>query len=373
MQNTLPATPSVRAPRGIVRLSNQRIDGWVSWTVTQNTFYEADTFRATFAESLLTTERDAAWFSALTEGFVEIFAGFPADPASFTDAELDSLIYGRIDLVDYDPVRHVVELTGRDLTSVFIDTKVSADYQNMTSSAVATKLAESHGLTPLVTATKETIGSYYLRDHVQISYDRSEWDLLTYLAAAEEFDCYVTGKALYFGPKPTGKAEPYVIRWEPANDERASPLANIQELDFSRNLTVARGVVVVVRSWNDRQKNGFTAYYPSKGKTTQAGKATPFGGTQIFSYVVPNKTQQQAFQIAQQRHREITSQEMKLRARLPGDNLLAGKTPIQVEGTSTKFDQLYYPMTITRQMSVTDGYTMTVEAKNQNPESVPLP
>ncbi|WP_157128305.1 hypothetical protein [Cupriavidus sp. USMAA2-4] len=47
--------------------------------------------------------------------------------------------------------------------------------------------------------------------------------------------------------------------------------------------------------------------------------------------------------------------------------------PILVEGTNTKFDQIYYPVSITRQMSVTAGYAMRVEAKNHNPDTVPSP
>ncbi|AOY90390.1 hypothetical protein BKK79_00025 [Cupriavidus sp. USMAA2-4] len=37
-------------------------------------------------------------------------------------------------------------LIGRDLTAVFIDAKTSMQYQNLTSSQIAEKLAAAHGL-----------------------------------------------------------------------------------------------------------------------------------------------------------------------------------------------------------------------------------
>lgn len=373
MQNTLPVVPAVRAPRGIVRVSDEQIQGWESWSVSCNTYYQADTFRVTFAESMLTSARNAAWFSELVEGFVEIFAGFPLDPSNYSETDLQSQIYGRIDDIDYDPVRRTIELTGRDLTAVFIDAKTSLQYQNLTSSQIATKLAESHGLTAVVTPTKDLVGTYYARDHARMQEERSEWDLLTYLAANEGYLCYVKGKTLYFQPRPIEQGDPYVIRWEPPTDERAAWQANVQEMEFSRSLTVAKGVSVVVRSWNAKQKAGFTAYYPSKGKTTQAGKAAPFGGTQLYSFVFPGLTQEQATKKAIELHREITSHEMKFRARLPADNILDATMPILVEGTGTKFDQTYFPVSITKQMSILAGYTMQIEAKNHNPDTVPSP
>lgn len=373
MLNTLPVAPAARAPRGLVRVSDEAIDGWIDWSVSRNTYYQADTFRVTFAVRLLSPQRNEAWFSELKEGFVEIFGGLPLDPENYTDADLTSQIYGRIDDVEFDIVRGTIDLVGRDLTAVFIDAKTSMQYQNMTSSEIAKKLAESHGLTAEVVPTTTKVGTYYVRDHARMQQERSEWDLLTYLAANEGYLCYVRGKTLHFRPRPTEPGEPYVIRWEPPNEDNAAPQANVESLEFSRSLTVAKGVTVVVRSWNTKQKAGFTASYPNKGRTTQAGAASPFGGTQVYSFVFPGLTQEQATQKAIQLHREITSHEMKLRATLPADELLDPTAVIQVEGTGTKFDQTYYPVSVTKRMSLRGGYTMTVDAKNHNPETVPSP
>ena len=376
--NELPAQPAVRQPRAIVKVTGAAVNGvyppavivpWESWSVDNNTFYQADTFRVTIASSALPTAVDMNWFSNQNEIFVEILAGFPADPLNYTEADLDSLIYGRVDDIDWDPVSGILVLPGRDLTAVFIDAKTTIQYQNLTSSQVAAKLAASHGMSVSGPATTGLVGNMYARDHVSMTDQRSEWDLLTWLAQQEGFACYVTGKTLNFGPRPPAPAEPYELRWEV--DEFGKPVANVKELHPTRSLTVAKGVTVVVRSWNAKQKKGFVAYYPSKGKGTQAGKASPFGNTQIFTIVRGGLDQAGALALAQRTHKEITQHEMKIRARLPADNVLMQTAMVRLTGTGTKFDQDYYVDAITRSMSVDEGYDMNVSAKNVNPESVP--
>lgn len=367
--NDLPVQPSVRQPRAIVQVAGIQVPAWIGWSVDNNTFYQADTFRVSFAASALPAETDANWFSDQKEAFVEIFAGFPADPMNYNETDLDSLIYGRVDDIDYDPVSTILTLTGRDLTAAFIDAKTTIQYQNLTSSQIAAQLAANHGMTVSGPATKRQAGTFYAYDRVSMTDQRSEWDLLTWLAQQEGFVCYVQGKVLHFEPRPLAPAEPYELRWTVADG--GLPSANVQDLRVSRSLTVAKGITVVVRSWNAKQSRGFTAYYPSKGKGTQAGKASPFGDTQIYSVTRGGLDQDSATKLAQQIHREITQHEMKLRARLPADNILTQTAMVRLIGTGTKFDQDYFVDGITRSMSLDEGYVMDVSAKNINPESVP--
>jgi phage protein D len=367
--NQLPMLPAARSPRGIVKVAGVIVPAWTSWTVTNNTFYQADTFSVSFAASALPAATDANWLSDQKEAFVEIFAGFPADPTTFSETDLDSLIYGRVDDVDYDPVSRLLTLTGRDLTAAFIDAKTTVQYQNMTSSQIAAQLAESHGMTVSGPATTSKAGTFYAYDRVSMTDQRSEWDLLTWLAQQEGFVCYVAGTVLHFEPRPETPSDPYEFRWEV--DENGLPTANVQDLRLSRSLTVAKGITVVVRSWNAKQSKGFTAYYPSKGKGTQAGKASPFGDTQIYSVTRGGLDQETAQKLAQQLHQEITAHEMKLHARLPADNILTQTAMVRLTGTGTKFDQDYFVDGITRSMSMDGGYSMAVSAKNINPESVP--
>lgn len=369
--NTIPAVAAGRQPRAIVRINGTRIDGWVSWEVSSNTYYEADTFRVSFAASALPSFASPSWFSLQTELFVEILAGFPIDPANPQPAELPSQIYGRVDSLDFDPVSTMLTLTGRDLTAVFIDAKITSQWVNQKSSDIATALAVSHGLTPVVTTTTTNVGTFYKHDQVRMQADRSEWETLAWLAREEGFVCYVAGKELHFEPDSRETAVPYVIQWQAPAPGGGYPVANVQDLSFSRSLTVSKGVVVTVRSPSLTKKTPVVQSYPSHPKTIQAGKASPFGAVQNYYFTMAaGKTPVDVQQYAIKKYNEIIAHEMKLHARLPADNVLTSKNVIRVTGTGTAFDQLYFPNSIIRQMSLDEGYTMTVDAKNHNPNTV---
>lgn len=372
--NTIPAQALARQPRGIVKLGGQAVSGWVSWEVSSNNYYEADTFRVSFAASALPVANNAAWFATQKELFVEIFAGFPANPERINSTDLQSLIYGRVDDISFDPVSTLITVTGRDLTAAFIDAKLTAAWTNQTSSSIAIALASSHGLTPVVTATKTNVGTYYKHDQVRMQSNRSEWDLLAWIAREEGFVCYVTGNELHFEPDTVLSADPYVIRWTAPSAPTGYPTANVQELHFSRSLTVAKGITVTVRSPSTTKKTPVVQSYPAAAKVVKVGKSAPFGNSQAYFFTIAsNKTANDVQAYAQARYKEIIAHEMKLHARLPGDNLLSTRTLLRVDGTGTAFDQTYFPNVITRQMSMDEGYTMTVEAKNHNPDTVAAP
>ena len=365
--NTPPVAAS-RQPRSVIQLGGLSIPGLASWSVSNNSYYEADTFTIRYASSVVPMN----WFSMQKEIFAEIFAGFPANPANPQPSELESLIYGRIDTIEFEPHPGILTLTGRDLTAAFIDARVSTQYQNKTSSQVATALAQEHGLTPVVTPTSTLIGTYYTRDQVQLASNRSEWDLLSLLAREEGFVCFVSGQSLYFEPDPRSTQNPYLIQWQAPDDTHGSPIANVKSIEFSRSMTVAKGISVTVRSPSLTRKTAVVQSYPTGPKAIAAGKSSPFGATQSFYFTLPaGKTPTEVALYAQQVYEDIISHEMKMTAHLPADNLLQISTPIQVTGTGTAFDQIYFPRLITREMNMDDGYNMTVEAQNTNQDESP--
>jgi phage protein D len=366
--NQVPAQSMARQPRAIVKINDAIVPGWVDFTTDSNSFYSADTFRVTFATSLLPDAFNVEWFSTVTEAFVEIFAGFPSDAANFSVADLTSQIYGRIDDIDFDPCGTSITVTGRDLTAALIDTKLTDQWNNLTASQVATQLANKHGLTPQVTATKEIVGKYYQIDHVRINAERSEWDLLAWLAAEAGFVVYAKGHTLYFGPDPRTPDTPYLVRWQGPTDEIGYSTMNGGRARFRRSLTVAKGVTVGIHSWNDKQKKGFDAYYPSKPKAIQAGKASPFGNTQTYEFDVANLTQQQAVARAQALYNQIIRHEVNLQYDAPADDLLSARVMIQTEGFPGSFNQTFYVDSVTREFSLAAGYSMHARAKNHNPD-----
>lgn len=350
-----------------MKVNGATLSGWIRFDTDENEFYQPDTFRMHLAINGLPSAMDVKWWSTASKVEVELFTGFPTDPDNFAASDLDSVFFGVSDELQFDWEDLTIEVTGRDLTSKLIDHKTSEKYVNQTASDVATKLAGAYGLTPVVTATTTKVGRYYQIDHVDLKDDRTEWDLLTWLAREEGFVVYVRGKELHFEPKPAAGQDPYVIRYTPATDE-APAQANACRLKTSRTLTVARDIEVTVRSWNHKSKKAFTV--KSTRTKTQKGPG-PKGETQKYSYTIAGLTQDQAQKRADQIRDELSRHEMKLSFEGPADNLLHVSDVIQLEGTATAADQAYFPESINRTMSFDGGYEWTVSAKNHSPESEP--
>lgn len=358
-----------RQPRGIVKIGDKLLTGWLDLEFDNNSFYQADTFRICFSLSALPPEFNDAWWASQTEVMAEILVGFPVDAEKYTETDLDSMIYGRVDDMEYDPAGRTLMISGRDLTAKLIDNKTTEKWPNLTSSQIVEQIAAKNGMTPVVTKTESIAGRYYEIDHVTLTDEKSEWDLISYLARQEGFAAYVKGRELHFEPKPTPDGDVYMLKWQPPTDEIGYYQFNGMRMGFSRNLTVSRGVQVTVRSWNQKSKRGFTVTYPTKGKGIKPGQATQ--KAQQYSYTFPNLTLEQATQKAQKLHSEIIQHEMNLSAELPGDNYLTPQVMVQVVGTATAYDQMYYPASIRRTLSMEGGYRMTLSAKNHAPDSQP--
>jgi hypothetical protein len=185
---------------------------------------------------------------------------------------------------------------------------------------------------------------------------------------------WVRGKSLYFQPAPDlTTATPYQLTWQPAPNAAGVPVANFEQISLKRSLTVSRGIQVVIRSWNTKTGKALSASFPtSKPKTIQVGKSSVGAGAQIYTKTIPNLDSASALQRAQSWYEQLVAHEMKIEVTLPGDNTLDTTSIIKLGGTGTKFDQNYYPDSITRSLSLAGGYAMTVNAKNHAPESVAL-
>lgn len=360
------AASAVRHPRGAVLINGTPV-AWESWDVSNNATSDADEFAVSIPMASLPKDLPIGQLADGRALQVEIRAGVFDDPAKASPERLTSLILGRTDDVVLDPVRGVVELSGRDLTGALIDRKSAEKFANLTASQIVTKVAERVGLTPVVTKTSTLAGRYYAIDHALTTREMSEWELLQWLAQQEDFVVVVSGRELYFGPRKTQEG-PYVLQWQPPQQSGAAAF-NGERLMLRRNLTVARDVTVTVRSWNPRSKTLITATYP-RSKTKGAAPGTS-GASAPDGFVrnIPGLTQEQALQRAQTIHAQITAHEMRMEATVPGDVELNVHSAIELRGTGTPFDQRYYPESISRRMSMVEGFQMTVRAKNRAPEN----
>lgn len=351
-------------PRGLVKINGAVAPGLISFDIDANEFSSPDTFTVHLAFGAMPAARPAAWFASQTQMEVEIFAGFPTDPDQFAAEELESLFFGKVDdldALDYDDM--TITLRGRDLTAAFVDNKTSEKYVNQTASQVAEAMAAKYGLEARVTPTTTRVGVYYGAEHVDLKSDRTEWDLLTWLARQEGFRVFVKGKALYFTPPPsTSASRPFVF--ERTVDGNGLASWNGQSVKFRRSLTVAKDIQVTVTSWNAKQKRAFTV------KATRSKKGNG-AGVQKYAYRIANLTPEQAQQKANALLAEISQHEMKVAIEGPADTAMAIDSVIRVKGTGTDFDQIYFPRSIQRTLTQDGGFNWSIEAKNHSPESEP--
>jgi phage protein D len=350
----------LRQPRGSVRVNGQAMPGWIWFETDANEFSSPDEFRCAFAISELPADRGVDWWASQTDLECEFFAGLVDDGNDPDGEQLVSIFFGKADDLAVGYGEKTIELRGRDLTSAFVDNKTSEKYVNATSSRIATQLAAKYGLSAQVTATTTRVGVYYTLDHVDLKSDRTEWDLLTWLARQEGFRVFVKGKTLHFEPPPAA-TEPYVLE-RVEGDENGPDAWNGQGVQLSRTLTVARDITVLVTSWNHKQKKTFTRF-ASRAHGVHGAHA------QKYSYRIGGLSPEQAQQRAQKLLDEISRHEMKLAFSGPADTSLAIDSVIAVRGTGTDFDQTYYPESITRRLSRDDGFSWDVRAKNHSPES----
>ena len=361
-------TSAARHPRGMVKIGGNIIPAWIEFEVDNNAFRDADTFHITLALSGLVAPYDANWISNQTSMQIEVLAGLVDDPTSWSVTDLDSLIVGNVDDVEFDPVARTMTLSGRDLTSLLIDAKTAEKWINQTASAIATTLAVRHGLTPVIPqSTAGFAGGYYKVDHAIPTQAQTEWDLLCWLAQQVGFICYVDGRNLYFGPPPDPSHAPkFPIAWADA-DAQNTFRSNTTSIKFGRTLTVGKTITVTVRSWNQAQGKGFSVSYPNaNGGKIKPGSAT--SPAQPYSYIIPNLTKDQAQKRAAAIYNEMIRNEMRLSIDMPATNDLDVMTRIPVTGTNTVWDQTYFPESIQRRMNFEEGYRMSITAKNHSDE-----
>jgi phage protein D len=350
---------SYRAPRLRLMANGLPIQGAVEADVLSNNHYAADRFTAVVALGI-DVWANAAFWASQTDILLDV--QFSLDGG----ATFASLIQGLVDTVSIDVLTGSLRIEGRDLTASMIANRTQETFANRTSSEIATILAQRHNLTAIVTQTMTPVGRYYQNEHDRVALNQfsrsmTEWDLLIFLAGQEGFDVFVSGTALYFQPSATAPATPYTV----------TP-ANVQDLRLQRSLTLARDIVVTVKSWNSRQQNAFTQTVRASGSRNAGGGGAGTGKSgppQHYVFVRPNLTMNDALKLAQQKAAELTQHERVWEATMPGDLTLGPRSMIQLAGTGTDFDQIYFIDVIDRHLSMDNGFVQRVRAKNTSPRT----
>ena len=331
---------SLRVPSLTVLADGAPLPNVIEADITDNAHFAAARFRLRLAT-------DPATAASLLQ------------PGAILDIQLTlggppvSLVQGEADTISIDVINRTVEIDGRDLTARLLDARTQETFANQTASEIAQTLAARHGLAANVTSTTTLAGRYYASEHDRITLGQfsratTEWDLLTFLAAREGFDVYVNAQTLTFAP-PAATAPALTL--EPGL---------CISLQLEHALTLARDIEVTVKSWNTRQQTAFTQTARSAARSGRRSGGPP----QRIVVVRPNLTPDDAMQLAQRILADLSAHERLVHAELPGELTLTPRARVQLTGTGTDFDQLYYIAELDRHLSTEHGFTERLRLKN---------
>ena len=284
-----------------------------------------------------------------------------------------SLFVGDVDDVDVAMEEGVVTLKGRDLAARLVEAKTAESFRNQTVSEVAATLAARHGLKTDLLQTSMPVYRFWQIDHTLETSGHhhdstNEWALLAKLAKHEGLDLYVARYTLTL-QKPLQKGNPGVTPWQAtfvpptAQTGLTVPVANVIGLNMKRSLTVAKNVKVTVKSFGS--KSGTSVVRTAQRQDSEKGKRDK-EQAQEFIVVRPNLTGDQALQLAQSTLQDITRHERVINFMAPGDTALTPWSLLELGGTNTSYDQVYYPQKVTYHIDVKRGFEMSVEAKNHS-------
>jgi phage protein D len=365
--NNASPNSTARFPFGRVLINGAPLANWERIEVTKNTNYISDTWEIETPLNGLPSQFQPSFWASQTDIEVTVQAGFKNNDGSLGTPS--TLVVGLADEVDLDFIafgkKQTFRCRGRDYSGALIDSIVSENYINLTSSQVAQKILANHPqLTGDIKATKIKIGTYFNNETSTATQRQTEWDLLTKLAQYEGYVVLIQGKTLYFGPSPTpNTANPYIFKYvPPANDQTIQ--ANMLSLRCNRALTLARDVKVIVQTFNYATGKTVKKTAIIKNKN-RSGSAV---GPQTYTYNMPNLTPDQAQQKAQSLALLISNRERIIEIDAPGDTALTMQTVVQLTGTATDFDQNYFVDRLTHTLDV-EGYMMSLRAKNHSPYS----
>jgi phage protein D len=319
----------LRSPRLRVLLNGAELPGAMSAEVESSGHFAADRFRLRFASNPVSQ-------SALHTPGVWI------EVQMSVDAVWVSAITGIVDSVSYDPTMSIIDVDGRDLSALLIESQTEETFANRTSSDIASIFAARHGLQAEVTPTSTPIGRYYQSEHSRVAVGQfakatTEWDLLAFLATRENFDLFASGGSLCFGPAVADGAISLNV------DECIA-------LRLDHCVSLARPIQASVKSWNSKSGQAVTASQVSSGS----------GPVWVRGLTRPNLTADEAQQLAERILSDLKRHEWTASATLPGELGLSSRSLVALSGTNTEWDRMYHVTQLTRHLDVQRGFTQHI-------------
>jgi phage protein D len=338
---------SVNATTLLITVNGILIEGLLHATLTTSNCFAADTYALGFAMGP-PPMGDVTFWSSIESGYVEIAAASDFRMAS------QAVLSGMIDTVSIDPIREMVAIEGRDLSSSLIDSYRQQSFVNQTASEVVATIAQTHGLLPVITPTNDSVGRYYGDGYTRLSLgdfskQRSDWDLLVQLARENSFDVFVEGRTLFFQPSSAIWGVP--VRLAPSD---------VLGMRIERNLVLPSDTSARVQSWNSQNMASYASDDGADGldpaSLTSSASRPPY----LFS--ASNLTQQQAANSADRYAAELGRLSTMLHIEMPWDLTLKPRMLILLSGTGSVLDNIYRLDAIDRHYSSATGSTQCLRA-----------
>lgn len=349
----------VNTPRFRVTLNGEILEGVTCLQVSPPLGFRIGQF--SFVKAFVASDAfPVSWWAATASKTMLVSIEFATDGVTFLQ-----VVSGNVDNHSFDPIGNSISVAGRDLAASMCDTRIVTTYRNLTASEIASMFAAEHGLNASITATTSLVGRYYDADHDEIhganfSCATNEWDLLCRLGSQEGITPYVIGNTLFFNPPlPTPSTFPIICSLNAAG----TLVSNVTELRLERHMTQARDVIVTVRSWNSRKKDTLSATVRTK---TRVASLDPNLLPSTYLIVLPNLTQAQCLEKAQQLALDYSQHERNLSTTFPSFGLINPQTVISLSGTGTDYDQIYYPQAVTYCIEFAGGARTEIFAKSSS-------
>jgi phage protein D len=294
---------------------------------------------------------DQPWLSLLSERVtVEIYIGTEG-----TNSE-SSMFTGLTDSIAIDPIAKIALLTGRDYSSVLVNSTYQDSFCNQTASEIANHVAMRHGFSPNISTTSAMIGSYQGGGYNQVLLNThskivNEWDLLIHLAKSEGFEMFVDENALVFSAAELLQTNKVCIGVD-----------DVISMKFHKTCPVSNQNMVTVKSWNswlDQTLNYSDNQLSGQDPASVIGlSADP--GTEM-AIVRPNLTPEAAERLARQHVNALNEQALTVQITMPGELLLKPRDILTVCGTRSVFDTNFVVRSVRRHFSTTAGFVQYIQ------------
>jgi hypothetical protein len=254
-----------------------------------------------------------------------------------------------------DAVAGIIHVSGRDYTSVLIDSNSQEVFVNKTSSEIVGLIAERHGLQMQGTPTSDLVGRWDSDGHTyatlaQFSASITEWDIVVDLAQNEAYDAYVDGRTVYFVPL-----------------DRARRLfelttSDLTSLRLEKTFSVTADLEIVVQSWDSARQ----IMTESKAVGRVGSIANGSGPRSSKRYIItkPNLSMALADGLASHRLNELSASQMTAELEMPGELTLAPRDELIFTDIVGGYRDPFRIDMISRRFSSYAGFSQRIIARS---------